>query len=396
MTAPVFWPLGPDGVEDPYPNYALERSADPLRPVPALGIWVATGYHEVFTLLRDTRCAAARVPSAEDLGAGERSLGTPLRRTLERMASLSRPPEHGRVRRPLQRAFAPAVVRPWRPRMRALADDLLARRAGGPLEVVGDFAEPLVGAVLDALLRLPNGEGAEIRTGWRRAAAAVDRPELGDDPQAPRLVVAVHERIALMLKRVRAEPDSAPVDVLIRAADEDPHLTEQELIANVIFLLTSGHRSASQGLALAIHSLARNPNQFERLRGAPELIPGAVEELLRFDGAVQMTSRTTQEDVEVAGHELPAGQIVVLIMGAANRDPAVFPQGHRLELTRPLAARHLSFGRGAHLCVGAALTRMLLSEALAALVERAERLEIARPPEWTIARRGFKRLEVRW
>lgn len=396
MTAPTFWPLGPDGVENPYPRYALERSDDPLRPVPELGIWVATGHREVSTVLRDTRCAAARVPSAEELGGGERSVGMPLRRTLERMASLSHPPQHGRVRRPLQRAFAPAVVRPWRPRMRALADDLLARRAGNPLEVVGGFAEPLVGAVLDDMLRLPHGDGAEIRTGWRRASAAVDRPELGGDPDAPRLVVGVHERIALLLRRVRAEPGSAPVDVLVRTADEDPDLTEPELISNVIFLLTSGHRSASQGLALAVHSLARHPDQFERLRRAPELIDGAVEELLRFDGAVQMTSRTIQEDVEVAGHELPAGQLAVLIMGAANRDPAVFPAGDRLDVTRPRAARHLSFGRGPHMCVGAALSRMVMREALTALLERAERLAITRAPEWTIARRGFERLEVQW
>jgi cytochrome P450 len=396
MTAPTFWPLGPDGIDDPYPGYALERLDGPLRALPEVDMCLATGYREVAALLRDTRCAAGRVPSAEDLGGGEASLGLPLRRTLERMASLSDPPEHGRVRRPLQRAFAPAVVRPWRPRMRVLADELLADRAGDPLEVVGGFAGPLVGSVLDALLRLREGEGAEIRAAWRRAAGAVDRPELGGDPDAPRLVLAVHERIALMLRRVRAEPDSSPAGVLVRTAAEDPELTDHDLIANVIFLLTSGHRSGTQALALAVHSLARNPGQYELLRRAPELIPGAVEELLRFDGAVQMTSRTTREGVDVEGQALPAGQIVVLIMGAANRDPAVFPEGDRLDVTRPLAARHLSFGRGAHMCVGAALTRMLMQEALAALVERAERLELVRAPEWTTARRGFERCEVRW
>jgi cytochrome P450 len=320
----------------------------------------------------------------------------PLRRTLERMASLSNPPSHGRIRRPLQRAFAPAVVARWRARARSLAEDLLARCAGETLEVVGGFTDPLVGGVLDELLRLPDGEGSELRAAWRGAAAAVDRPELGGDPNRPLLVVAVHERIALLLRRVRAEPGTAPVDLLVRAADEDPDLTEHELIANVVFLLTSGHRSASQGLALAIHSLARNPDELERLRGDPERMPDAVEELLRFDGSVQMASRTIPEDVEVAGRALPEGAIAVLIMGAANRDPAVFADGDRLDVTRRAAGRHLSFGRGPHLCVGAPLTRMVMGEALGALLERAARLEIVGTPEWTTARRGLARLEVRW
>src|SRR4051794_6755515 len=136
MTAPRFWPLGPDGVEDPYPGYARERDGGPLRSVPELGIWVASGHREVYTLLRDARCVAAPVPSAEDLGGGDRLRGTPLHRTLERMATLSRPPRHPRVRRPVQRAFAPAVVRPWRARMRTLAGELIARAGSGPVEVV--------------------------------------------------------------------------------------------------------------------------------------------------------------------------------------------------------------------------------------------------------------------
>ena len=198
-----------------------------------------------------------------------------------------------------------------------------------------------------------------------------------------------------MLKRARAEPGADPVDVLLAAADEDPQVTESHLTANLIFVLSSAHRAASQGLALAIHSLARHPEQFDRLRADPELIAGAVEELLRFDASVQLTSRTIGEDTEVAGHRLAAGGTVVMIMGAANRDPAVFEMPDRLDLTRPRASRHLSFGHGTHLCVGAALGRMLLREALAALIERAEGLEIVGEPKWTTLRRGFARLELR-
>jgi cytochrome P450 len=181
----------------------------------------------------------------------------------------------------------------------------------------------------------------------------------------------------------------------VRAAAEDPGLTESDLTANLIFVFTSAHRAAAQGLALAVHSLACHPDQFERLRADPDLIPGAVEELLRYDAPVQLTSRTIEEDVEVAGHDLAAGQLAVVIMGAANRDPAVFEDGDRLDVARARAARHLSFGRGDHLCAGAALGRFILQEAIAALVQRAERLELADTPDWTTIRRGFSRLEVR-
>jgi cytochrome P450 len=395
MSEPSFWPLGPEGREDPYPRYALERTEAPLRPVPELGIWLATGYPQVSTLLRDARFVAARVPSAEDLGGGDASLGMPVRRTLERMAPLSRQPAHARVRRPLQRAFAPAVVAAWRPRMRVHAERLLERAAGDTLEVVGGFTDPLVDAVLEEMLRLPPGEAAKIRSAWRVGARAVDHTELGSDPDNPLRVVAVHERLALMLRRARAAPASDPVDVLLAAADEDPEVTESDLISNLIFVLSSAHRAASQGLALAIHSLACNPDQFDRLRSDPDLIAGAVEELLRFDAPVQLTSRTIAEDAEVAGHQLAAGGTAVMIMGAANRDPAVFDTPDRLDVTRPRASRHLGFGHGTHLCVGAALGRMLMREALAALIERAERLEIVGEPRWTTLRRGFARLELR-
>jgi pimeloyl-[acyl-carrier protein] synthase len=396
MTAPTFWPLGPDGVEDPYAGYSAERGQDPFRLLPQIETWVATGHREVDAVLRDPRCSAARVPPAEELGGGDASRGRPLQRTLERMAALARPATHAQVRRPVQSAFAPAVIRSWRPRIRTLAGDLLDRSDGDPLEVVGEFADPLVDGVIEAMLCLPDGESSTLRAVWRHAAAAVDHRERGDNPEAPGLLVALHQRIAVHLQRLREQPGgTAPGHVLVRTAAEDPELTEADLTANLIFVFSSAHRAASQGLALAVHSLACHPDQFDRVRRDPALVPGAVEELLRFDAPVQLTSRTIEEDAEVAGHDLPAGQLAIVIMGAANRDPAVFEDGDKLDLTRPRAARHLSFGRGAHLCAGAALGRFILQEAIGELAQRAERLEIASPPAWTTIRRGFERLEVR-
>jgi len=381
---------GPE-LADPYPAYARRRAAAPVQ------AGVATGHREVRALLADARCGCARVPSAADLGGGDPALGEPLRRTIERMAVLSDAPRHARVRRPLQQAFAPRVVAPWRGRIRELCERLLdrAEAAGEPVECVSALTDPLLGAVLDELLGLPAGEGAVARALWRYASASIDDPEHGLAPDAPRRLLELHERLALALKRARLQDGALPIHVYARAAAEGPEIAELELVANLLFVIASGHRSGSQALALAIHSLACEPAQLERLRADPGLVAGAVEELLRWDGPVQSTSRVLFEDVELGGCTLREGELAVVVLGAANRDPSAFEHAGRLDVGAR-AARHVSFGYGAHFCVGAALMRIVLQEALAALVARAGRLELAGEPRWMAKRRGFERLAVRW
>jgi cytochrome P450 len=163
-------------------------------------------------------------------------------------------------------------------------------------------------------------------------------------------------------------------------------------------VLNSGHRATVQALALAVHSLAVCPGQLERLRTQPQSIAGAVEELLRWEPPVQYTTRRVRAPVELHGRVLQAGELAVLMLGAANRDPAAFPGAERLDVSAN-AARHVSFGYGAHFCVGAALARMILQEALLALVARAPQLALAAPPRWASSRantRGFESLHVRW
>ena len=199
----------------------------------------------------------------------------------------------------------------------------------------------------------------------------------------------------MLLKRARIEDGRLPIHVYARAAAEDPELGEHELIANLIFVVASGHRSGTQGLALAIHALACHPEQFARLRSHRDLVAGAVEELLRWDGPVQSTSRVLRADAELAGAALSAGELALVVLGAANRDPRAFAHADRLDVTAN-AARHVSFGYGAHFCVGAALMRIVLQEAIAALVARAPALELAEDPRWLPTRRGFERLTVCW
>ena len=386
---------------DPYPGYAEQRAAGALAPAGDDGVAVACGHREVRALLADPRCGCARVPSAADLGGGDARRGEPLRRTIERMAVLSDPPQHARVRRPLQRAFAPHVVAPWRGRIRELCELHLelaaaARDADGAVDALAAFSMPLVGAVLDELLGLRAGAGDELRALWRDASASVDDPEQGLGPEAPLRLLELHERLAALLAGARAEPaGELPIHVFVRSADAGGQLTDHDLICNLIFVAGSGHRSGSQGLALALHALASHPAQHRLLGARPRLVPGAVEELLRWDGPVQSTTRVLRADVELGGCTLHAGERALLVLGAANRDPAAFAHAATLDVAAH-APRHLSFGYGAHFCAGAALMRIVLQEAVATLARRAPGLELAGAPRWTTRRRGFERLPVRW
>ncbi|HEX2046197.1 MAG TPA: cytochrome P450 [Acidimicrobiales bacterium] len=375
-----------------------------MAPVPELGIWVATGHRHVTALLRDSRGLVAHLPAPAELGGGNPVLGTPLRRTLARMATLTDPPDHERARRPLHRGLGAELVAPWRDRARARAAQLLDRasaRAAGVgrtgVEVVSEVAEPLLAEMLDEVFRLPPGTGNRVRSEWGVVAASVDRPEGGLAADAPARLLALHEGLALHLKQVRSDPRNTPVDVMVRTADDDPSRSDVGLTANLIHMLTSGHRSTAQALVLAVYALARHHRQLEGLRRQPALLPAAVEELLRWDGSVHLTRRILATDVTLDGHTLPAGSLVALVLAAANRDPEAFPSPATLSFDRPPGARrHVSFGSGPHFCVGAALARAVLHGALASLVERARWIEVTQPPEWTAPRRGLRRLEVRW
>ena len=390
------WPFTLTGIEDPRRGFDALRAEAPLQFLAGYGLWVATGHRPVTALLRDDRCVTAPVPPAEVLGGGDAAVAEPVRRTLERMAVLSNAPEHRDRRLPLQRAFAPEVVEPARARVRAHARDLLAG-ASPPVDAVKDLAVPLFDRALDEALRLPAGAGRNLRRAWKKVSAAIDRPDQVVTAETAGLVLAVHESLAAHLAGLREQPaeppDTAPIDVLLRVAG-DTGLTDAEIIANLILALTSGHRSAAQALALAIHTLATHPGEYARLRADPSLVPRAVEELLRFDGSVHFTNRLVTEDVEVDGCPVGAGSIVMLVLGGANHDPEMFPDR---ELDVGATRRpHLSFGRGAHYCPGAPLARLAMVELLGELVARVEQPALAAPPTFTAARRGLDSLLVTW
>jgi cytochrome P450 len=185
------------------------------------------------------------------------------------------------------------------------------------------------------------------------------------------------------------------VSDLVRTKDRDEVLTEGELVATCILLLVAGHETTTSLIGNGLLALLRHPEQLDRLRADPELAPAAVEELVRYDSPVQLTMRVAREDARIGGRDVPRGWFVVVLGGAANRDPEVHADPDRLDVGRAPSA-HLAFGQGIHFCLGAPLARLEAQVALRALVRR--RPELLAEPEWkdTVVLRGVRRLDVRF
>ncbi|WP_344126558.1 cytochrome P450, partial [Luedemannella flava] len=281
----------------------------------------------------------------------------------------------------VSRAFTPARVAALRPTVRALADALAAAFvAAGGGDLFADYAEPLPVAVIGALLGVPDEDLGLLRP-WSADICAMF--ELDPAPDAAARAVRASEEFSAYLRELARIRRAAPRDDLISAlgavVDAGERLTEDELVGTCILLLNAGHEATVNVTANGWLALLRHPDQLARLRAEPALVPGAVEELMRFDTPLQLFSRWAYEDVVVGEAVVPPGSRVGLLFGSANRDPAVFADPDRLDVGR-VANPHLSFGAGVHYCLGAPLARLELVESFAALLRHAPALELAGDP----------------
>jgi cytochrome P450 len=258
--------------------------------------------------------------------------------------------------------------------------------------------EPLVNDAVAAMLRVQPEVPPAIRELWGRARVSADGTAGGVPEESPRRLAEIHAYLMTLLGAAREQPGDDPLGVFVRVGDADPEVSDADLVANLVFVMNSGHRDLAQGLGLFLHTLATRPDAYAFLLERPDLVRGAVEALLRHDTSVQFTSRRIAAPVALGDRPLESGHLAVLMLGAANRDPEAFADPDGLDVEHA-SAKHVAFGYGPHFCAGAAVSRLILHEALAALVECAPRLELAEPPIWTTFRlnmRGCERLQVRW
>ncbi|MGW7436032.1 cytochrome P450 family protein [Streptomyces sp. NPDC054849] len=375
MTAPRQDPLrDPRFFADPYPTYDRLREGCPVQRIPTGSgghqAYLITGHpeaREAFTdprLSKDTARFFADRPSHRDLHPA-----------ISRNMLASDPPAHTRHRRVATRLFTTGRVRELRPYITRVVDDLTsAWRPGTEIDLVADLAVPLPVTVVCELLGVPATD---------RATLAAWSHDLFDATDTDLIDAASHrigDYLTAMIDTARATPGDGPLHSLLRDCDEGG-LDRDEIVSLAALLLVAGHETATHLIGNAVLALLRHPEAFDRLSRNPELIPGALDELLRFDSPVSVaTFRHSTEDLRIGGVDIPAGFPVLIAPGAANRDPAAFPDPNHLNLDRDATA-HLSFGHGIHRCPGAPLARAEAEIALHTLVTRFPNTRLAIPTE---------------
>jgi cytochrome P450 len=357
----------PAFLANPYPLYALLRATSPVLrpPIPGYdgpGVVVLTRHADVEAVLRDPRFTVDRTRAHVVRAFSDRFP----RQLLEgpdgfRTMLMMDPPDHTRLRHLVNRAFTPRRVEErMRPRIEALVDELLApARERGALDVIRDFAEPLPAIVIAELLGVPSSDHRQFKQ-WSSELLA-DGPARAFEPGAQERTTARFTRLRDYMRAIVGERRKAPgedlISGMIEAQEERDALSETELISTSLLLLIAGHETTTNLIGNGLLALLRHPAELERLRREPERLDGAIEELLRYDSPVQATIRIATEDVPLAGGTIPKDAAALTVLGAANRDPAVFPEPDRLDLARE-NVRHLSFGLGTHFCLGAGLARL--------------------------------------
>ncbi|HEY2959659.1 MAG TPA: cytochrome P450 [Actinomycetota bacterium] len=394
----AFNPFLPEVHEDPYPLYRRLRQADPVHRS-ELGFWVLTRHADVLALLRDPR--TSRDPRRSERVEALRSSVEVGRLLDEEEAAPSMlfvdPPDHTRLRTLVNKAFTPAAVERLRPRVEQVVDGLLDRVAGaGAMDVVEDLAYPLPVTVICDLFGVPEADRDRFR-GWSRAFVHLLDPLVAEDAmeRALQARLALRGYLRELVAQRRAHPADDLLTALIAAEDQGQALSEAELVSMCVLLLVAGHETTVNLIANGTLALLRQPRALARLAADPSLAGSAVEELLRHDAPVQFTSRHALADFEIDGHAVRTGETVVGILGAANRDPAVFPDPDELDLGRK-PNRHVAFGGGIHFCLGATLARTEAGIAIPALLGRLPGLELAGAPvrRDTVTLRGLSSLPV--
>jgi len=380
---------------DAEPAHAVLRAAGPVAQVQlsdGTPVWVAVGYEAVRRVLTDPQFsrAASATPGAPTI--------TPAIDQPDVMVSMD-PPEHTRLRRLVAGAFTTREMERRRPRIQEIADGLLDAMAaqGPPADLVARFAFPLPITVLCDLLGMPYEDIDRVRE-WSEITQSID--------VHPREVVAGAARalgayVAGLVAAKRDRPGDDLLTKLIQARDQDDRLSEAELVQHTTGILIAGHDTTANQLALSLLTLFRHPDQLALLRARPELVPGAVEELLRFTRLLTSAfGRMATADVVLQGVTVPAGATVFAVLAAANRDERVQPEPDRLDITRT-GVQQLAFGVGPHVCLGAPLARVELQVGLASLLRRFPSLALAVPESdlgWKQGNfiRGVRALPVAW
>ncbi len=408
MTAPtdlVYDPSDPRTMADPFPIYARLREEDPVHWSPSLRSWIVTRHGDVRDLLLSDDLSVNRLMGFYDaLPPQDAGLLRDIVKYLNLWIAFRDPPDHTRVRRIMRHAFTAQAVDGMRPGIEGIADHLLdrleAHPPGAKIDLIREYAALAPAFVIMDMLGVPREMLDEFKSWSDDMATFIGGARNAKDKyeRAARGCAAMSGYFRQVIEARTAAPQGGFLDDLIAARDEGDRLSQDELVATCILVLFAGHETTTNLIGNAALHLVRHPDQRAALAADPGLIDGAIEEVLRYDGPTNALVRVAARDHELRGKRVREGERVFVMVNSANRDPRVFEAPDRFAIRRN-PNRHLTFGQGIHLCLGARLAREEGRIAVRRLFERFPELSLdpEEPPEWLDAMvpRGTRRLPVR-
>jgi cytochrome P450 len=393
-------PFEPGFFDNPYAQYRALREQRPVHHNP-IGPWTVLRYDDVLHILRDPELSVEDRNAHLDLRnqVFEDLMGDRRRRGDRGILNID-PPDHTRLRRLVSKAFTPNMVRSLRPRVQELVDGMLDEMAvHGEADLIHDLAFPLPFTVISELLGMPDSDREKLRE-WSHTMTATLDPIFTVDQAKAAIVASDHmlEHVLAAIAWKRAHPADDLLSALLAAEEDGDVLSEDELLDQFVLLYIAGHETTVNLIGNGTFALLRNRAQLERWQADPDLDTNAVEELLRFDSPVQFSRRIAVTDIELGGHTIESGSFLMTCLGSANHDESHWGQdADTLDLTRPGAAQHVSFGSGVHHCLGASLARVEAQVAIGSLIRRFPALELATDtPAWNgrIILRGLDSLPL--
>jgi cytochrome P450 len=384
----------PEFLDDPYPWYAALRAHDPLHALEGGGVFVSR-YRDAVAVYRSA------VASSDKKIEFKPKLGdSPLYEHHITSLVFNDPPLHTRVRRLIMGAVNQRAIARMEAQVTRLVDALVDEmQAKGKADFIADFAAQIPIEVIGNLLDIPRPERSPLR-GWSIAILSGLEPKL--TPQmldtGNRAVREFVSFLEILIRDRRKNPGDPETDVLtrlIQGEKDGERLTETELYHQCIFLLNAGHETTTNLIGNGLWALLNNEDQLRRLRENPSLLASAIEEMLRFDGPIQLNNRRLLEPMQLGGTRLPEGSLITIGIGAANHDPDEFPDPGRFDVARK-PNRHVGFGHGDHVCVGMNVARMEGRIAFGRLLARFRKMELTGEPERDrrVRFRGFRKLPV--
>jgi cytochrome P450 len=396
-----FNPFDPRLRSDPYGVYRELREEAPVFWSEAMQLWILTRYDDIYDVLKDhrrfsserTRATNPLVQQLEGYRLSSGPLGT-----TPTILSID-PPDHTRMRSLVSKAFTPRQVERVRPHMQEIADGLLdSLPEPGRIDVVADFAVPFPIIVIAEMLGVPASDRTRFKAWSTDIAATLAGPFLPQEvlERSVRSSNELADYFRAQIARRRTDPRDDLLSALCAVEEQGELLSEDELIATCILLLIAGNETTTNLIGSGMLTLLQHPDGRRRLQADPSLLPGAIEEMLRYEPPAQMTSRIAAEPVEFRGEHFEPGQVVLVALAAANRDPDVFPEPDRFDIRRQ-PNRHLAFGHGIHYCLGAPLAVVEARIAFESMLRRMPEPEAAfEAPEWgsSFVLRGLKTLPM--